>query len=381
MKLISLSEKQFSTDLIFAQESDMSIEHQKAMSLGAFLAWANDYPVNALLKPQQTIDVDGLAGSWGITDSDSAEETLEWLLTEGHRVYWGDTLAVYRGQSGADEDSRALAFAQNLKEALPRILHYRLIASEADLFSQRVDAWDYGRVVFVASESHYLGYLTQEQAMSYILRALYQITKVYGTWIEYARSYLLGRLMWGGARSDSYDFVMVMVAMVEYQDSTWNLYPLDPFHKNRYEAEKQHLLAEPILPFKANKVAVGNGDEANAGVNHQNQYAGQFKPSLLHRVVSIPLLGHYIGFLIAVIVPFVLMLLLMPAIQAVFGESVTQGRRGSNIFGATFFSLVFLWTYFLSAKKNLRLTTPIIPIPLTWISGFFAVIGFISIFI
>lgn len=381
MKFITLSNKEYETDLIFAQEHSLSVEHQQAMSLSAFLAWPNDFPVNALIKPQRDMDVNVLANSWGITDTRTAIDVLEWLLGEGHRVYWPSALAVYQGQTRKDQDVRAIEFAENLKEALPRLLHYRLIANETELVSQTVDAWDYGRVAFVASYSHYLGYLTEAQAMEYILKALRQVSKIYRTWAEYGRAYLLGRLMWGGVRSDSYNFLMVMITMLQYEDSTWNRYPVDPFYKNQYEEERQQLLAQSILPFQAKTVLATNGDEVNSDVNGQNADQAPIKVGMLHRAVAFPLLGHYIGFLIAVIVPFVLMLLLMPAIQAVFGESVTQGRRGSNIFGATFFSLAFLWTYFLSAKKNLRLTTPIIPIPLTWISGFFAVIGFISILI
>lgn len=381
MKLITLSDKKYETDLIFAQEHSLSAEHQQAMSLSAFLAWSNDFPVNALIKPQRDIDVNVLANSWGITDTSTAIDVLEWLLSEGHRVYWPSALAVYQGQAPREMDERTIEFAKNLKEALPRILHYRLIANETELASQTVDAWDYGRVVFVASYSHYLGYLTEAQAMDYILKALRQVSKVYRTWAEYGRAYLLGRLMWGGVRSDSYHFLMVMITMLQYEDSTWNRYPLDPFYKNQYEEERQQLLAQPIVPFKAKSVLATNAAEVKANVNDQNAGQAPIKLGVLHRAVAVPLLGHYIGFLIAVIVPFVLMLLLMPAIQTIFGESIAQGRRGSNIFGATFFSLAFLWTYFLSAKKNLRLTTPIIPIPLTWISGFFAVIGFISIFI
>lgn len=382
MKLITLSKKQFSTDLIFAQDSGTSIENQKAMSLGAFLAWSNDYPVNALFQPKHKIDAQGLKDYWDITDTDSAQDAIEWLLTDGHRAYWADTLAVYRDAIN-DENSRAVAFAQNLQEALPIALHYRLISSEAELLSQKIDAWDYGRVVYLASESFYLGYLTEEQAMGFALRALQQSSKTYLTWAEYARSYLLGRLVWGGARSDSHHFVMVMMAMLQYEDSTWNRHPLDPFHKKQYEQEKQQLLAEPISRFKANRAVENSKSEGNTGSNNQTQTSASspVKTNWLHRMVDIPLLGHYIGFLIAVVVPLLLMFLVIPAIHAVFGEGATHGRGGSNVFGAVFCSLTFIWNYYLTAKKNLRLTTPIIPIPLTWVSGFFAVIAIAAIFL
>lgn len=358
------------------------MEYQKAMSLGAFLAWSNDYPVNAFAKPKKKVDAKGVADSWGITDTNTAHEAIEWLLTGGHRAHWEKTLDAYRGTSN-EEDSRAAAFAKNLEDALPRIMHYQLIGSEAELFAKKIDAWDYGRIVFLASESLYLGYLTEAEAMDYALKALQEASQTYSTWTEYARSYLLGRLMWGGARSDTYDFVMVMMAMLQYEDSPWNRYPLDPFYKRQYEQEKQQLLAKSISPFKVERAVEINDSKVNSALGHRSQTDGSpaIRTGWLHRMVGIPILGRYIGLLIAVVVPLLVMFLVMPVIHATLGEGVTQGRRGRNVFGAIFFSLTFAWTYLIAAKKNLRLTTPLVPIPLTWISGFFAVVAMAAIFL
>jgi hypothetical protein len=110
---------------------------------------------------------------WDITDAESALTTLTWLQDVGHRDELDEALlAAPQG----DADERA-----------------RFVAKHADaLEAHGILAWDLCRLVQVARTSAKAGYVSEEQAWTFILSAAQALQQEYSSWMELGEDYLLG---------------------------------------------------------------------------------------------------------------------------------------------------------------------------------------------
>ena len=131
-----------------------------------------------------------------------------------------DLLGKCREKIGADEkefdlclDVFSLVFADfqeflekagNLKRLLPMMIGLNYFGmTEADfspgiLKNVDMSAWDYGRMVNVARWSCTCGYVSEAAAWEYIFHARERSAALYRSYAEFARSYLVGRLLWFG---------------------------------------------------------------------------------------------------------------------------------------------------------------------------------------
>lgn len=75
---------------------------------------------------------------------------------------------------------------------------------------QNFEAWDYGRVAFVARNSAALGYITEAEAMPYLKTAAENASKQYSSWREYIAAYYLGRALAYGGGLDAFVQVEVL---------------------------------------------------------------------------------------------------------------------------------------------------------------------------
>ena len=405
MKLKQLPSPDYA-DLLFAVEPDVDVLHQQAMSLGVCLAWANDFLVDVLSGVDLSTDAkrhksckEGMADSWGVVDTPSAISTLDWLLQEGHRAHWAATLECLRNAQVAhnlEDDTRASAFAFHLREATPRLIELGLAEDQQDIERLGIDAWDHGRIIHVARESYYLGYLTEEQAWPYILRAFSQAQQRYRTWVDYARSYLMGRYAWGGLDTEKNmgtGMHKAVTSMLRYRYSTWNCYPLNPAFEAEYERQR-HKLVGNIEPVKSALSASASSiptpetappARSTVVIDPRAEKAARKamkaqRPSLIRRLLDIPIIGHYLATAIGLVVPFVVLVCLGALFQGVLHIPINEGRTGKLFFVPGLAVLVFLWNQYLARKQQLRITLPIIPIPLTWIAVFFFVVGTLAAF-
>ncbi|MFT9819170.1 DUF1266 domain-containing protein [Lysinibacillus sp. NPDC056185] len=195
-------------------------EKQHLLAYGANLAlYRTDSP---RILP---IDVDNetlrevLSSYWDVNNSLEAIETLEWLLTEGHRTRFGQLhMALKAGQSFSEEE---VGKSQECFEAAQEAMMKKLSFTKSDF--ERVDtiaAWDFDRAVNVARWSYIVGYITEEQTWSYITRAADAGSHAFQSWKDYFISFAFGRAI--AYEGDIYDIIWNGKELLDEKDSIWN---------------------------------------------------------------------------------------------------------------------------------------------------------------
>ena len=162
-----------------------------------------DYRVYSGSSPNiasKTLAIGLLENSWGVTDRNSADETLLWLTDEGgHRVPLAEELSQLSdmGLSDIAEDQRAeailSAFDLNEQEA-------RQYAAWFSLYEQYGEdaaaAWDYSRAMWLLSYYYLAGYYTAEEALDQSLALARTIQTTFDSWDSFMESYFAGYEYW-----------------------------------------------------------------------------------------------------------------------------------------------------------------------------------------
>lgn len=146
-----------------------------------------------------------LDGSWGVTDVASADDTLSWILSEGHRVGFVDDME-YLDSAGigsvAEEDRVEFVLQyydvdENGAKALADgYQYYQEFGPEA------IDAWDYCRAMNLLGFYYLAGYYTEQEALDTSLELAQAIQPLYNSWDELIDSYLRGYEYWAEESSD-----------------------------------------------------------------------------------------------------------------------------------------------------------------------------------
>ncbi|MGG4551216.1 DUF1266 domain-containing protein [Paenibacillus humicus] len=195
-------------------------EKQHLLAYGANLAlYRSESP--RILPVKTGLDTlrQGLASAWDISNSEEAVETLEWLLTEGHRADYDELLAaLHAGESFTAEE---VGKSQECYESAKSELIKKLSFAESDFTRlDTIAAWDYDRAVNIARWSFIVGYITEEQAWGYIGRAADAASLVFDSWKDYFISFALGRAI--AYEGDIYDILWNGKELLEEKDSIWH---------------------------------------------------------------------------------------------------------------------------------------------------------------
>lgn len=214
-------------------------EEARALNFGAFLSSKNDMPFDTIeLYGKEQKHKDILEDFWGVTDAESAKNTLEWLVNEGHRTTsqnygFNDIFQVYRGISNLSQDeinsikqnyTKEFAGLERLEEILKKDFHF----SENQLNSiTTVSAWDFDRLVTVARWCNTSAYISRKEAWNYIYRAAVLGVEEYSDWEFYLAATVMGRVIWSQSDEiDSYD----LETMEELLSKSGSLYKKYPFN-------------------------------------------------------------------------------------------------------------------------------------------------------
>ncbi|MCT4638986.1 MAG: DUF1266 domain-containing protein [Bacteroidales bacterium] len=237
-------------ELRWNNDSTLNNEQQHALSVGSIMRIARGEVVNALTSNDDDayLIADTIKNQWDVYDHDSAIHTLDWLKNEGHRdIYIAvkqitETTEWYLAEDSirtglplminidtSDEEAaegvmrRALSFYDNMKQ----IIRINKSSGEGPLsYPETISSWDYGRLVNMSCWSYECGYITEDEAWSYINFALEQVKKDYRSWSEYAETYLFGRKVWN-IDDDLYDSMEEIVHLLLNADnSPWKRYSL-----------------------------------------------------------------------------------------------------------------------------------------------------------
>jgi len=174
----------------------------------AILTYANgqDYNLFGGAEPSTIMEMQYqslLDGSWDVTDRASADETLDWILTEGHRddfMITGELLSQIVEECGEEELENYLMqeFDESQEEAQLDVATYEMYKEYGET---AIDGWDYCRALSLLSFYYMAGYYTKEEALDKSLEIAETVQPLFGSWDELIDSYLRGYEYW--AEEDS----------------------------------------------------------------------------------------------------------------------------------------------------------------------------------
>ncbi|MCM1101648.1 MAG: DUF1266 domain-containing protein [Clostridium sp.] len=146
-----------------------------------------------------------LDDSWGVTDRASADETLEWALTEGHRADFVEFMEYLDEIELTELDEEdwvpffIYVFETDEDEAT-------FIADTYSMYleygPEAIDGWDYCRAMNLLSFYYVAGYYTEEEALDKSLEIAQTFQSKYNSWDELVDSYLRGYEYWAEESSD-----------------------------------------------------------------------------------------------------------------------------------------------------------------------------------
>lgn len=160
---------------------------------GGSLEIVGGYPQG---ESSQVMIAGALESSWDVTDKATADETLNWLLTEGHNT---EVLDFYKeiGMEGLTEEElkEALDASEDFtaEEKIYLQVVYKAVSQYGD---NAVKAWDLSRAMQLAAWYYLAGYYTYEEAMDTSLNIAQQLQGLYSSWDDMMQSYLYGFQYW-----------------------------------------------------------------------------------------------------------------------------------------------------------------------------------------
>jgi len=188
------------------------LELQEQNALSDTLRWFNTS--YALITTLNGGDLDQVAGyepgelmestisamldrDWGITDKDTLEDTIDWLVSEGHNK---DALD-YISESGADgmsEDELAAFMDENAISPKDRVVLLSAYNAKKAYGKKAIAGWDLGRAMSLAGWGYLAGHYTYDEAMEKSLKTAKKIQKKFDSWEDFMNSYFLGYSYWSG---------------------------------------------------------------------------------------------------------------------------------------------------------------------------------------
>lgn len=175
---------------------------------------------------------------WGITDKASAIDTLDYLRLSGTRRYFPQVVESLKLKNKQEiqqyindtfeneEDMRnCWEQVQYAVESMEPLMKEQIIKDENDFVRIGPDAWDAGRLVFMARLCREHNYITDEQLWQYIDAADEIAHRTLTNWEDFGKSYIIGRCLWCGTAN--YFEVMAGHAKKMYTNpkSPWKTFP------------------------------------------------------------------------------------------------------------------------------------------------------------
>lgn len=212
------------------KDSNLSVPQRWAILTGAILSERNNQYYNALeTGADKTTLKEGLRDWWGINNSKDAVENMMWLQEEGHRRNYKTVRDIVKNYPQKDWEATAKRIdntgalyqsVTNLFEGLIELKKENLISVE-DFERIDISSWDYARLINNCRWCYDVGYLTADEAWSFIMPAAEQLKHTYKSWDELAKGYAIGRAMWNGTNSDFYLINDTIKSLLEKENSPW----------------------------------------------------------------------------------------------------------------------------------------------------------------
>jgi len=136
---------------------------------------------------------------WGVTDRTTADETLNWVLSEGHRTEFKETMELLTelGFNELSEATRPAYLITNYEfEKEGAQVYSDLYAMYLSKGASIIDGWDYCRALNLLSFYYIAGYYTEEEALNKSLEIAQTAQSLFDSWDDMLESYMLGYEYW-----------------------------------------------------------------------------------------------------------------------------------------------------------------------------------------
>ena len=143
----------------------------------------------------QQIEQGILERDWGVTDRASLDETIDWLLTEGHNA---GALSLL-DDLGAGEMSRdeLIAFMEEIGFDEEELVDLLAAYDAKEAYGENAIAgWDLSRAMSLMGWGYLCGYYTYEEAMDKSLETAQMIQQTFDSWDDFFNSYFYGYSYW-----------------------------------------------------------------------------------------------------------------------------------------------------------------------------------------
>ncbi|MDR0446330.1 MAG: DUF1266 domain-containing protein [Oscillospiraceae bacterium] len=186
----------------FILENAVPDKYKKYMPVGALLIGTQDEPYETLrLMQDAEVTAYILGNGWGIEDRDEAIEMLESLLGGRHAQKFAEDFAnakVGNFDELSEED------AEDYRNSVEAIVDVLELPEERVRQCETLYAWDLERVGYLARLFLNIGYITEDEAWSWIQKAAEKVKATFTSWEDYIISVLLGRGFAMGLHQEPY---------------------------------------------------------------------------------------------------------------------------------------------------------------------------------
>lgn len=144
------------------------------------------------------MEIASLEEWWGVTDRASAEETLDWIMTEGHRTQFADDMVYLEAMGMGDASDKAAFVRENLTvQSDDEVAMYvNWYTAYEELGDNAIAGWDYCRALNLMSFYYLAGYYTEEEALNGSLAIAQQVQPMFDSWDALVESYMIGYEYW-----------------------------------------------------------------------------------------------------------------------------------------------------------------------------------------
>lgn len=220
---------------IYLNKSASILQTQyRKLALGAIYSEQQTAYINSLTTGlDATMIRSRLSEWWGIESRQDALDTLDYLSEKGFRFYTDAVLAAYAAPEEQqaeilekhftqDQDlNKAWSQLQNLKETYTELQSDNIISNLVDIKKLGTVGWDCGRLVFVARLCFDSKYITEAETWNYIEKAEQLSANEFSSWETYAKSYVIGRALWGGKNSFNSGIAEIANYLLREPRSPW----------------------------------------------------------------------------------------------------------------------------------------------------------------
>ena len=225
----------------FRMEKNTSLteEQQRKMLLSGIYSEQMSSPMNVIetgMGREERREL--LSRAYGVTGSETAKDKLDYFKNTGSRRFFpqvAEALKLKNKPAILQYLNDTFGYGKEVRncweqvqyafESMEPLMKEQIIKDENDFVRIGPDAWDAGRLVFMARLCREHNYITDEQLWQYIDAADEIAHRTLTNWEDFGKSYIIGRCLWCGTAN--YFEVMAGHAKDMYTKPTspWKTFP------------------------------------------------------------------------------------------------------------------------------------------------------------